>query len=214
MKTNCPSCGAFISLPAISLKPPTCAACGGSPLSRATDQETQNNPSFARLIGETVFAFTKRVIIGALSLCLLLTLLFFGLTRTEQSTSSSSSSDLIFNSSDDLNVSEPTFTSLGIRFSLNDTRPNTTLWVSVKVGRTIADKDILSWISTYGEKTGPVSVPFKVCQYTDAGITALASAAACTVTIGAKLIEGDKNVYTTFDIPVSDLRAALISAAR
>jgi hypothetical protein len=203
MKTTCPSCGALLSLPVISLKPPTCLSCGGSLQPKPAGDQIQNTPSFTRQVGRTIFAFAKKVVIGVLSLCLLLTLLFFALTRTRQGTSDG-----------DLGVSEPVFTSSGIHFSLTDPRPNTALWVSVKVGRTIADKDVLSWVSTHSETTGPISVPFQACRYTDAGITALASATACTVTIGAKLIEGDKFVYTAFDVPVSDIRAALISAAR
>ena len=113
-----------------------------------------------------------------------------------------------------LNVSEPTFSTAGIRFTLHDTRPNDSLWVSINVGRDKSDKNLMSWIALYGVKPGPVSISFRDCKYMDSGIDSLASANKCEVTIGAKLKDGNKIVYTTFDGPISQLRRSLADAAR
>lgn len=113
-----------------------------------------------------------------------------------------------------LNVSEPTFSIVGIHFTLYDTRPNTALWVSVKVGRTSPDKNLMGWISLYSVKSGTVSVPFQDCKYLDAGLDSLASATKCEVTIGARLQDANKIVYTAYDAPISELRRSLIDSAK
>jgi hypothetical protein len=119
-----------------------------------------------------------------------------------------------FSDPERLNVSEPSFSTAGIRFALNDTRPNNSLWVSVKVGRGSADKDLLNWISLSSVKSGTVSVPFQDCKYRDAGLDSIASANKCEVTIGAKLAGSDKTVYTSYDTPISEVRTALVNAAK
>jgi hypothetical protein len=113
-----------------------------------------------------------------------------------------------------LNVSAPIFTSAGISFTLNDDRPNSSLWVSVKVGRGSADKNFMSWISLSGARSGAVSISFRDCKYLDEGLYSLASASKCEVTIGAKLKDNDKIVYTKYDTPISELRTSLANAAR
>ncbi len=113
-----------------------------------------------------------------------------------------------------LNVSEPTFSTAGIRFMLNDNRPNGSLWVSVKIGRSGADKNFMSWISFSGVKSGAVSIPFQDCKYLDEGTYSLLSASKCEVTIGAKLKDTDKIVYTSYDVPISELRTSLVNAVR
>lgn len=114
--------------------------------------------------------------------------------------------------SERLDVSKPTFSTAGIQFTLNDKRVNTSLWVSVDVGKASADKNLLGWVASSGVKPSVVSVSFRDCNYMDAGMNSLVSAITCKVTVGAKLKVGDKIVYTTFDIPIDDLRTPLLSS--
>lgn len=116
--------------------------------------------------------------------------------------------------SEKLNVSTPSFGTAGVRFSLNDTRPNTALWVSIKVGKGGASRDLMSWVSSSDVKSGDVSIPFQDFKYDDAGMDVLAQASACEVTIGARLKEAGRIVYAKYDVPIYELRAPLLDSAR
>ncbi|MGA9772327.1 MAG: hypothetical protein WBV94_25060 [Blastocatellia bacterium] len=111
-----------------------------------------------------------------------------------------------------LDVSRPTFSTAGIRFTLNDKRPNTILLVSIFVGEAKADKSLLEWVTRNGANLGAISIPLRECRRLDGWRNELIAANKCLVIIGAKLLEGDRTVYTTFDIPIDDIRTPLLGS--
>lgn len=109
-----------------------------------------------------------------------------------------------------LDVSRPTFSTAGIHFTINDKRLNTGLWISVDVGEAKADKSILEWVTLNRADPGMVLIPLGECKRLDGWRRILISANICKVIIGAKLVEGDKIIYTKFDIPIDEIRTPLL----
>ncbi len=117
-----------------------------------------------------------------------------------------------FSNPERLNVSEPTFSTSGIRFTLNDKRPNKALWVSIKIGSSGPSTDLMSWFSSSGVRPGELSMSFREFKYMDSGIDALMKSTQCEMIIGAKLESSDKIVYTNYSVPISEMRRALLKS--